>query len=290
MRIRIVLIALALAAGCRSSHQASDAHASLDSAWADYRLGEFSRAAATFDSIIRSTGVDDPNHAQALYGLATVWNLRLPAQDQNKALAESLYKKVLDIAPDGELVPWTRLALARMKHLVAVGEEPDYPAVRAAYETIIKDYPDHLAGREAFIYLMSIKVATLETNELLDAIAQMQAFVHRTNDRSFFQPAYSMMAVAYNALGRQPERLAAEIASLEATEVDPTNPYNEFSWQYWNIATIAEFELGDFETARKYYRKLLDEYPRDRRVYGVKTALQRMDDLEARLRAEGGGG
>jgi len=171
-----------------------------------------------------------------------------------------------------------------MKHLVPVGEEADYAVVRPAYQRIMDQYPGHLVAREAFIYLMSTRIATLEEKELRGAIAQLQEFVSQTNDRSFFQPAYSLLAASFNALDLQAERLDAEIKSLDTTEGDPSNPYNEFSWQYWNIATIAEFELGDFETARTYYRKLLDEYPRDRRIYGVKQALKRMDEVEEKVR------
>ena len=60
----------------------------------------------------------------------------------------------------------------------------------------------------------------------------------------------------------------------------------ENSTDYWYIAVVAEFEVGDFETARKYYRLLMTEYPRDRRNFGAKTAIERMDALEEKLRKE----
>ena len=95
------------------------------------------------------------------------------------------------------------------------------------------------------------------------------------------------MAVSYQTLNMPEERLRAEEQSLETTEVDPTNPFTEFAWQYWNLATIAEFEVGDFDTARKYYRKLIEEYPTDIRLYGAKQALKRMDEVEAKIRGGG---
>jgi tetratricopeptide (TPR) repeat protein len=300
MTMRVVRISLLLAglaafsagAGCAASarHQAAAPRDALAQGWTNYRLGEFRLAADAFEAARAGSPEGSEDHLQALYGLATTWNLRLPAQDQDKKLADQFYRRILEQGPTSALAPWTELALARMQHLVAVGEDPDYPAVRQSYQDLIRKYPGHLVAREAFIYLMAVKVSTFETNELKAAAAELQQFVADTRDRSFFQPAYSLLAVAYNSLGRQRERLDAEIASLEATEIDPSNPYNEFSWQYWNLATIAEFELGDFETARKYYRLLLEEYPRDRRIYGVKVALKRMDDLEAKLRAELGRG
>jgi tetratricopeptide (TPR) repeat protein len=295
IRLTCVLVGLGAClavAGCAAAarHPAMTPRESLELGWSNYRLGEFKLAADAFEAARVAAPAGSEDNLQALYGLATTWNLRLPAQDQDKDRAEAYYRQILELGPASALGPWTELALARMQHLVAVGDDPDYPALRAAYQKIIADHPGHPVAREAFIYLMAVKISTFEPAELASALADMQKFVSQTNDRSFFQPAYSLMAVAYNDMGRQQERLAAEIASLEATEIDPTNPYNEFSWQYWNLATIAEFELGDFETARFYYRKLLEEYPRDRRIYGVKVALKRMDELEAKLRAELGQG
>ena len=51
---------------------------------------------------------------------------------------------------------------------------------------------------------------------------------------------------------------------------------------------MAEFGAGDFGVAREYYRKLIAEYPDEQRVFLAKQELKRMDELEARLRAEAG--
>ena len=284
-----LVVALSLACmGCGRSQRLETGADPLSNAWNYYRLNEFKKAADLFQSIVDSTKPGDAPHIEALYGLATTWNRRLPQPDQDKVLAKSLYEKILELDPKGPVAPWADLGLARMTHLVPVGEEADYAIVRPAYQRIMERYPNHLAAREALIYYVATKVASMETNQLEEAIVDLKGFVSNTNDTTFFKSAYSLLAVCYNALGRQAERLDAEINSFNNTEIDPTNPFNEFSWQYWNIATIAEFEVGDFETARLYYRKLLDEYPRDRRIHGVKTALKRMDDMEAKLRAAKG--
>jgi hypothetical protein len=72
---------------------------------------------------------------------------------------------------------------------------------------------------------------------------------------------------------------------METRERDPTNPRTDFSSAYWAIATRAEFREGDFEVARRYYGKLMAEYPTDMRAFGAGLALKRMDEVEARLRA-----
>jgi tetratricopeptide (TPR) repeat protein len=283
----VFLVAL-LAAGCARKEEIQDPAESVRSAWNDYRLGEFRRSVTTFDAAIASTPEDDENHLQALYGLATCWNLRLPAADQDKERAAQLYGKVLQLAPRHDLAAWSLLGLARMKHLVPVGEEPDYAAVRAAYQKVVDQFPGHLAAQEAFLYFNATLVATLKTKECQESAAALEKYVAQ-DDAAFRSAAHSLLTVAYAAMDMQPQRLVAEIKSLETLEVDPSNPFNELSGRYWNIATIAEFELGDFATARKYYQKLLDEYPTDVKKYSVKVALKRMDDLETKLRAERGG-
>ena len=58
----------------------------------------------------------------------------------------------------------------------------------------------------------------------------------------------------------------------------------------WKTARALGFAptlaLGDFDTARKYYRKLIEEYPTDIRMYGAKQALKRMDEVEGKIRGE----
>jgi tetratricopeptide (TPR) repeat protein len=283
---RIALVAVAmLAAGCRAGPQPGHAgEASIAEAWQSYRLGEYRRALAGFEAVLQTTAETDEDHLQALYGLGATWNLRRPGEDPKKA--EEYFQRLLRLAPDHEMAAWSLLALARMKHLVPVGQEPDYPAVRQAYQQVIDRFPGHLAAREAFIYRVATQVATLEERELREAVAALEAFVadsKRRNDIRFVNPALSLLAVSYTALDEQENRLRVEIQSLSAMEFDPFNPFAEYAWAYWNIGTIAEFEVGDFDTARTYYRRLLEEYPTDQRAYAVKVALQRMDDIENKL-------
>ena len=42
--------------------------------------------------------------------------------------------------------------------------------------------------------------------------------------------------------------------------------------------------------ASKYYTRFVTEYPSDQRTYGAQTALKRMDEMEAQIRAEAKGG
>lgn len=277
------LLACGLSACGKKAQQAGDAAALIGEGWTAYRLSEFQNAALAFDAARASADRGSDAWAMATYGLATTWDLRRPGEDP--ARATELYKEILAAAPASPMIPWTELALARQQHLVPVGQDPDYAAVNAAYQHIMEKFPGHLAAKEAFLYLQSIQLAKLEPASTRAAAEKLQEFATREK-KEFLSPAWSLLAVAYNTLNQQEQCLHAEKTSFETTEVDPSDPYIEFAWAYWNLATIAEFEVGDFALARTYYNLLLEKYPTDIRVYGCKQALERMDALEAKIRAE----
>lgn len=285
-RVGVPLAFLLLLTSCARQEQALPAPELVQGGWNDYRLGEYNRAIEKFQQAVDTTEGGSDLHLQALYGLASTWNLRLPLPDQDKELAKRLYEEIVSSAPNHDLAAWSLLALARMKHVVPVGQEPDYDEVRKAYRDIIDRFGDHLAAQEAFVYLTATYVATLDPALTRQALADLKAYVKAHPDTAFLSACYSLMAVSYTTLGEQQNRLEAEIHALENMEVDPTNPRQELSWQYWNIATIAEFEVGDFDVARAYYRKLIEEYPQDQKIYGAKVALERMDRIEQDLRRE----
>ena len=253
----------------------------LDQAWQDFRLAEYDLAERAFARIQATAPAGSEEYVRATFGLANVWNLRRPGEDIEKA--QAFYQQIIDDQPAHDLAPWCALALVRLQHVVPVGQDPDYAAVRKGYRAIIQRYPGHLAAKESTIYLNATLIATLDEAQSRQAVSNLNAFI-ATGSQEFLAPAYSLLAVGYTTL-KQPElRLQAEIKAFENVEIDPANPFNEFAWAYWNIATIAEFEVGDFALARQYYQRLIDEYPVDIRTFPSQQALARMDAVEQALR------
>jgi len=271
-------------AGCgRRVEQTGDSAELISEGWKSYRLNEFQNARLAFEAAVARAEPGSDEWTMATYGLATTWDLRRPSEDRD--LATELYKEILEVSPDGPMAPWTELALARQMHLVPVGQDPDYDAVNAAYQHLIEKFPGHLAAKEAFLYLQGIQLAKLDPKSSKESVLSLKQFISE-QEIEFVGPAWSLLAVAYNTLDDQIMRYTSEKNSFDKTEVDPSDPYLEFAWAYWNLATIAEFEVGDFDSARAYYELLIETYPNDIRVYGCKQALKRMDALEAQLRAE----
>jgi len=254
--------------------------------WRDFRLGEYELAVAQFTEARQFAEPVAPIYLAATYALATTWNLRQPIMSQDDEHARRLYREVIERAPQHDLAAWCWLGLARMKHLVPVGEDPDYDAVRSAYQQVIDRFPHHLAGEEAFMYQQSTYVMTLKRADAERAVRELERFVRERPDSEYVSLGYTLLSNAYKTLARPQKRLAAELRAFETLEVDPTSPFQDHAWRYWQIATVAEFEAGDFRTARRFYRKLIEEYPTDIRKYAATQALERMDELEQRLRAE----
>jgi tetratricopeptide (TPR) repeat protein len=287
-RMGVALLFVLAATGCGRRDAAFSASDPVRAAWQAFRLGEFDTAARLFQDAVDRLPPHDPAVHQALYGLATTCNLRTPLGTQDKPRARAAYARIIEANPKADLAAWSLLALARMEHLVPVGRDPDYDSVRAAYRAVIDRFPGHPAADEAFLYLQSTFAATLEPADARRAAEALERFTTTRTDSGFLSAAYRLLMTCYETLERPADRLQAALMALEHQEVDPTNPKQDNAWTYWEIAVIAEFEAGDFATARRFYRRLIEEYPQDIRRFSAGRALERMDALEARLRAEGG--
>jgi len=287
LKCRILVVLMLLLAACSQTQQVVDPAKLIPAGWEQYRLGEFDRAVNSFQAVLTSPESSEDDQLQALYGLGTTWSLRRP--DNDPELAATFFDEAISRAPQHEVAAWSMLANARMKHIVPVGQTPDYEQLRAAYQTVIDAFPGHLAAQEALLYQQSTLIMTLDEEVSRQAIDTLRQFIIDNPDSKFLSAAHSLLANAYQNVDMQQERLNEEILAWKTREIDPTSPFQDQAWRYWLLATLAEFEVGDFDTARKFYGLLLEEYPTDIKKYSAMQALKRMDEIEQQLMAEEGG-
>ena len=271
-------------AGCTGPGEKVVPEAQIRTGWDEYRLGNFAQAHDAFQSALRHTPKTNATHLAALYGLATTWNMRRPNEDD--VLAEKLYRKLIALAPTNDLAAWSWLALARMKAAPVEGESADLQQQVDAYQDVIDRFPFHSAGEEAFLYQQAARLDEPDEGRARTVLRAMEAFLATHPLSPWRATAYGLCAHCCDVLGLGDKRLQAVFNTWRASEIDPANPVQDRSWTYWQIATVAEFEVGDFATARTYYGKLIEEYPTEQRVFPAKQELKRMDELEARLRQE----
>jgi tetratricopeptide (TPR) repeat protein len=282
-------LALGLGAGCRATDRTTPPTTLLAQGWNAYRLGDYNVALTRFEDLLDRADLEPEVRLNALYGKAVTLDLRQPVPSQQDEEARGLYERIAREAPEHDLAAWSRLALARMEHLLPVGEEPDLLRVRAAYQQVVDAHPTHRAGQEALIYQQATLVQSLDPAQATQAIARLQAFLREQPESPFVSEAYNLLAQACETLGRYDAQLDARLQEIQHLEVDPSSPAaSDFSWRYWQLATTAEFLAGRLDVARLYYQKLIDEYPMDFRKFGARQALERMEQLEQRLRAEAG--
>jgi tetratricopeptide (TPR) repeat protein len=260
----------------------TDVKTRISQAWDYYRMGEFNKAALIFEGSAAQASAGSDLNLLARYGLGITFSLRSP--DPDNARAEKLFEGIVAEKPDHDLAAWSLLALARMKHAVPVGVEPDYNAVRAAYQRVIDRFPYHPAGEQAFIYQQSTLVAGLDPADAQKALDALTKFIVAHPASRLVSSAWTLISECGLTLGRADDRLAAELKALDTQILDPTNPFMDRAGAYWKIAAIAEFEAGNFTVARKYYTALINEYPTDQRKYGARLALTRMDQVAKKSR------
>ena len=287
-RVTLVMGCLSVGlAGCsKTQEKHGSASARITSGWDNYRLGEFTLALKDFESARSIAPTGSQAFVYALFGEATTWRLRRPNEDLDRA--GQLYREVIDCAPTNDLAAWSWLGLARITALPIDGEAPELQPQLAAYQEIIDRFPFHLAGEEAFLLQQAAKLATPDevlTRQVLEAL---QEFIKAHPKSPLRSMAHDLVAHCCRLLGLEDQRLSATIQAWKTEEIDPDNPLHDYSWTYWQIATLAEFGVGDFAMAREYYGNLIKEYPSDQKVFLAKQEFKRMDELEARLRAEGG--
>jgi len=275
-------LVLLLFHACGHEEAAGTPDEQIREAWKRYRLSEFNAAVRIFQSVRASQPPGSEAYLQSLYGEGSCWNHRRDGRDSAKAI--SYYQKVIAQAPTSPLAAWCALDIVRAKHLAPANQDLDYAQLARDYGEVYQKYPDTPAGEEAFLYRIRLSLPTADADRARKDLEDIQTFLQTHPKTPFLSPLYTLMAESCHRMNEEDKRLEYMIEAVRTREVDPTTPFFELSTAYWNIAYAAEFEAGDFAIAREYYHRLMDEFPRESRVFAARKALVRMDAVEAALR------
>lgn len=288
-RLLLAVLMSMLLFGCGESSRHLDFDKALDQGWTFFQVGEFNQSEKYFKEAIAKAGSDHLKQAEALYAMGMNHGFRRPKE--NITLAREYFQKVVDMDHGGELdlAPWCLLAEARLLALVAVGKEIDVPKLREAYEKVVAQYPFHPAGEEAFIYQQLTYIETSNADEIQKALPKLESFLKNHPQSKYRSQAEALISDGYWFLGDHEQQLKHLISSAELTETNPQSPRDN-SVLYFRIASIAQYEVGDLEVARKYYTKFLTENRTDKRRFNAKLALKQIDNIEAAVRAGKTGG
>lgn len=286
----ILALGLGLAlGGCGRHREQVPAGPLINAGWTSFRLGEFKQAEKSFDAAREQAPEGSQDQLAALFGAATLWNLRRPGENPDRAA--TLYREVITKSPTNDLAAWSGLALARMKVIEAGVEWADAAELNRAYQDVIDRFPFHAAGEEAFLFQQAAVLERTPPEAVVRAVLQkLESFLAEHPQSPFKSTAWRLIAQGAETLGLKDKLLDAALQEWKTAEVDPLNPIADRSLIYMRIANVAEYEAGDFAVAREFYQKLIAEYPTDQRVFLARQELKRMDEVEASLRAGSGAG
>jgi len=152
---------------------------------------------------------------------------------------------------------------------------PDLPRALGHYEALMRAHPGHLFAQMAAVKACMLRLYALASDEpparRLDQAETLQPFFTQPEARRDY---HLVMADACARLGASAER---EIAHLLAAEQAGPQDRTGRADLAVRVAELSR-GLGQKDRAIEYYRKFLNEYSREVRVYLVQ---QRLKELEA---------
>ena len=278
LRCVVTCLVLAALSGCGKRSEETPAK-SLEQGWSFFQLRDFTLATEKFQSAQRTTTQSDPLHVEAIYGEGSCWNLRREGRDP--ARAREKFKQVQQIAPHSPFAPWAALDTVRTYHLFTGDHVVDEKQLIAQYAEVVAKYPGTPAAVEAFLYESDLQFLSDDTPvKLRETERTLLKFVENHSGNPYLTQVYGSLGRIYQQLKEPEKQLKMALLSLNAAEADPTNPKFNFSGNYWSIAQLAQFQLGDFVTARNFYKRFIQEFPYDQRVFTAQRMLQQMDRID----------
>ena len=276
--------------GCGRKARVASSDEAFNAGWEHYRLGDYHSAAKAFELSIKMA-TNDAQRVRGDFSLADTWNYRSP--DRSAEKAARYYRKVIAEDAAGEWAPWAALALARQKMLVAIEELPDLKVLEEGYGGVMKNYPGHEAADEAFLFLQTARLMHGDGEDVKKAVGALEAWIPEHTNSVYAGHAHGYLAQGYFRQGRGRKGIDALIMAAELgvrqeeTWVKHANlPPNNQAHNYFRIATAAQLDAGDFDLAREYYEKMMEESPTDLRVFLAEQMMERMAAFEEEARAE----
>lgn len=271
----------------------------ISGAWNYIRLEMQDQAQIEFKRILKQldskqvNGVDTPENLRLrtniMYGQGLISSLSQHGSDRNNM--RKLFNAIIQLQPKSEIAAWSALAMVRDNYLPVTATDPeDTKGLIDQYADIIKNYPGTAACDEAFVYqqglILQLGVQDPKQTHPQEVVTAIEDFIKTHPKTRFLSALYYLKRYAYIELNDYPKALEADIKSVDTKEIDPTNPNQNYAFDYYRVGMEAQFDVGDFKTARYYYQKFLENYPSDQKAFNVKLMLKEMTQLENDIKAE----
>lgn len=285
------LLAAALCLGLASCQQQDalpqNSATAVAEGWNSLSTAEYDRAEELFVHAANSAKDDKRTYLLARFGLANVYQHRKPTPQL--AEAEKVFNELVAADAGGDLGGWSCLAIARIHHIglyeasrvsqgtgaaaaMKLPSSVELDTVRTDYQRVMDLFPKTMAAEEAAVFYGASFIEQIATEDVQRGIDFLKDWRARNMKSYYAGQACAVMAAGHELLKQWEPMIDALINSEDAH----VYPEAEKAGLYYRIASIAEQHANKPEVAKTYYRKILDGYPTDFRIFWCRRALRRL--------------
>ncbi len=223
---------------------------------------DFDAAAILYDRVLSRVEPSTEHWQTATFGRAVCAQQIMPFTAERLALAERLYRTLIERTPDSRYAARAKMHLARLAETEDFdGDRADLDAARQWYEHVIESHPEELVADEATMRLASIAIRTYEPETMRDGVERLEAWLEQRPDNPLASAMHLYRAETYRWLEEYDRAVEAMVRADELGIVGDAN----LTAQYWFIARACETILmldADDEQRRAYWRSLAVRYYR----------------------------
>jgi outer membrane protein assembly factor BamD (BamD/ComL family) len=248
----------------------------LDAGWQELRFANWPKAQEIFEEA-RGKAAKREHQAEAMFGLANLWQIRQPGGDQERA--RRLYEQIVGEFADTPAAPWAHLGLARLADTPEYEKQRNVELARKLYGEMIRAYPDHPATDEA-----TLRLGMTYTENVGDRQAEdtgTAVLERRLAERPTNYLASAMHIVVGDVAQRRGNFRKAVNNWIAADSKGGVTNTPDRAILYFKIAHTAEHDLKAYALAAVWYERIVTDVKRDNRYYVSKLGAERCRRLAA---------
>lgn len=210
---------------------------------------------------------------KATLGLALSAQSKTPATSDALGEAQTQYEALIDAAPQSRYAARSLINLGRIAEVRDFGGDVvDLDTARGYYRQVFERWPgqtiaDEAALRYADTYFQSFD----DPDAAAKGAGFLESWIEGHDDRPMASIIWEVIATVKH--DQLKDYAGALEAFVKADELGLAEP-NVAGILYYRTAKLAELEVGDLDTAIRFYQKVIVEAPRSGRAFNAQLALE----------------
>ncbi len=258
----------------------NSASALLQEALREITYLSFERAGELYDQVLAKVPAGSPQWEEALFGRGMCAQQHVPLSAESIALAQRLYRQLLDQKPDSRFAPRVLMNLGRIEEMVDYyPDQPHLPEARIWYEKVATGWPDTPIGSEAALRSAACLIQSYQPANARAGVEYLRLWLAAHGKNALASAMWQYMGDTY--FQQFSDWSAAVDCYIKAVEAGLIEKGRE-GMLYWRMAVVAERAKRP-EVAITYYTKIIKEAPTSGKAYQSQLALARLGATVPRI-------